>query len=189
MQPERHAVEPSRIPRLHRYRRAVRRLQSEDHLPKRLALHAFFGQRQARCVAAVLLECPAVVGSAEHGRAKAESLLVGTQRLRDRGISPCTEHTLCLAGSRAMRQVQAAGCNGPSKHGLVQLGIRIGQAARPLFLDEYAVAGHQLHQAGDDLMQQRPPPCIGGRRHIQQRRDHRCCAGTRRPAPGCAAPR
>ncbi len=44
-------------------------------------------QRWAGDVAAQLLERLAVIGSATHRRVKAETLIVGTQRLGERGVS------------------------------------------------------------------------------------------------------
>ena len=53
----------------------------------RVALHASVGTCRARDVAAQLLECMAVIGSATHRRVQAETLHVGTQRLREHGVS------------------------------------------------------------------------------------------------------
>ena len=58
-------------------------LQPEHHMPGAVDLNTLVGQRRARDIAAQLLECLAVIGSAAHRRVQAETLLVGTQRLGD----------------------------------------------------------------------------------------------------------
>ena len=52
-------------------------LQPEHHLSGAVDLHALIGQRRARDVAAQLLECLAVMGSAAHGGVQAFALLFG----------------------------------------------------------------------------------------------------------------
>lgn len=83
-------------------------------MPGAVDLLAFVGQRQARDGAAPWLESRAVIGSAAHRRVQAETLLVGTQRLGERGVarqgSPHREHRLlgtqaeCDASGRARTQ-------------------------------------------------------------------------------------
>ncbi len=62
-------------------------LKLEHDLPGSVALHAFVGQGRPRDVAAKLLQPLALVGAAAHGGVQAEPLLVGAQRLGERGIA------------------------------------------------------------------------------------------------------
>ena len=117
-------------------------LQPEHHLPGAVDLHTLAGQRRARDVAAQLLECLAVMGSAAHGGVQTETLLVGTQRLHARSVSRHgtlhREHL--LPGTRAEGNSIGAGrgLQRAQRTRVVRVGVAVGQVARPLILlDEH----------------------------------------------------
>jgi len=120
--------------------------------------------------AASTLKCLAVIGSAAHRRVQAETLLVGTQRLGERGVSRHgglhREHL--LAGTRAEGDAVSAGrgLQRPERTCVVRVavavGVAVGQVRRPLLVDAHTAPGHLLQQPADDLVQQRLQRFIRG---------------------------
>ena len=106
---------------------------------------------------------------------KAETLLVGTQRLGERGVS--RRRTLhredLLPDTRAEGDSIGAGrsLQRPERTRLVGVGITVGQVARPLLLfNQHTAAGQQLHQVGDALVEQRLQRFIGGCGYVDKDR-------------------
>ena len=86
-------------------------LELEHHMLGGVALHAFVGKRWARDVAAQLLECLAVLGAAAHCGVQAETLLVGTQRLRARSVSRPGAPQSATCAARRTRDKTPGACS------------------------------------------------------------------------------
>jgi hypothetical protein len=65
-----------------------------------------------------------------------------------------------------MRYVTAAACSGTQCARLVCVGVGLGQVGLPHVFHQHAPAREQLHQPGDERLQQRVQLVVGGRRHL-----------------------
>jgi hypothetical protein len=62
------------------------------------------------------------------------------------------------------------GLQRPQRARLLAVGIRLGQVGLAHVLDQHAAAGEQLHQPGDQGLQQRMHLVVGGRAHFDELR-------------------
>ena len=69
-----------------------------------------------------------------------------------------------------MRYVTAAACSGRSVRASSAVGVRLGQVGLAHVFDQHAPAREQLHQPGDDRLQQRVQLVVGGRVRLDERR-------------------
>ena len=153
---------------------APRRLELELHLPGGVELHPFVGERRPRDVAAQLLQPLAVVGFHPHRGMQAEPVDVGAQRLARRGLArhraPEGQHLLPGAGAEGDAVRHGRGLQRPQRARLLAVGMRLGQPGLPHLLDQHAPAREQLHQPGDDGLQQRMQLVVGGRSRLDEGR-------------------
>jgi len=100
-----------------------------------------------------------------HRRVQAESVDVGAQRLVHCGLAwrrtPQGQHLLPGAGAEGNAIGDRRGLQWPQSARLLAVGIRLGQVGLAHLLDQHASAREQLHQPGDDRLQQRVQFVVG----------------------------
>jgi hypothetical protein len=153
---------------------APRRLELQLHLPGGVALHPLVRQRRPSDVAAQLLEPLAVVCLHTHRGVQADAVDVGAQGLPRCGLArhraPESQHLVASARTKGDAVRHRRCLQRPQRAYLVPVSIRLGQIGLPHVFHQHAPAREQLHQPGDERLQQRVQFVVGGRIHLDEAR-------------------
>jgi hypothetical protein len=109
-----------------------------------------------------------------HRGVQTETVDVGAQGLARcalaRHRAPQGQHLLSGAGPEGDAVSDGCGLQWPQRARLLAVSIRLGQVGLAHVLDQHAPAREQLHQTGDDRLQQRMHLVVGGRAHFDELR-------------------